>query len=225
MKKNIDKTNIARRASICFLVLIIVACKPTNNSPSSELSTESLDIKITKTPLSSTLSPSNSEKEFTPYPTPDPAHIAYPELPVLVQHTILPGETLELIAYSYGINSAWLAEYNQLEDTDQVSAGLVIEIPVPVLGSNFKIIPDSELVYGPSSISFDTRAFIKSRGGYLANYGEEIDGKYLDAAEIIDLVVQRYSVNPRLLIALVQHQSGWLDCAASAQNGKMASML
>ncbi len=206
------KVSVTRVAvfSLLFLSLIIFACAPVKNTPPPDLPTEISVIAVTETAVSATLSPNKDEHEFTFYPTPDPAHIPYPEPPQPTQHTVLPGETLDMIAGFYGLNSGWLASYNQLENSSQVAAGAVIKIPVPELGPSFKIIPDSELIYGPASINFDTQAFIKAQGGYLANYGEDVDGRFLNAAEIINLVAQRYSVNPRLLLALIEYQSGWL---------------
>ncbi|MCP4141343.1 MAG: LysM peptidoglycan-binding domain-containing protein [Chloroflexi bacterium] len=220
MKKGSGETRLVKQMlmsgfvfPMLFITPFIASCQAINNPFTSGSSTIAPEREMMSTPLSYTLSPEDGiDKDFLS-PTPDPAHIAYPELSAPSQHTVLPGETLETIAKLYGLNSAWISEFNHLEDTNQISAGSVIEIPAPMLGPNFKVIPNSELVYGPASINFDTRAFIKSRGGYLANYGQEVEGKYLNSAEIINLVSQRYSVNPRLLIALIQYQSGWLDNA------------
>ncbi len=77
-------------------------------------------------------------------------------------------------------------------------------------GPGFKIIPDSELVYGPASLLLNMDVYLKSKGGYLYNYTQEIDGKTLSGAEIVTRVAQDYSVNPRILLALLEYQSGWV---------------
>jgi hypothetical protein len=86
--------------------------------------------------------------------------------------------------------------------------------PQPNLGDQFgpdyKIIPDSELVYSPTAIGFDTTAFVEAQAGYLAGYTEEVAGRLRTGAEIVDFVARQYSVNPRLLLALLEHQSGWV---------------
>ncbi len=205
------KNSKSRIFVFLIFLLLISACNPARNAYSTQVSQSSDTVSITETPVFVVPSPSQGKYEIAFSPTPDPAHIPYPEFPEPFQHTVLPGETLDVIADLYGINSVWLAEYNRIEDFNQVSAGVVLDIPIPELGPSFKIIPDSELVFGPASVDFDTRAFIMSRGGYLARYEENLDGKYLDSAEIVELVSQRYSVNPRLLIALIEYQSGWLN--------------
>ena len=56
--------------------------------------------------------------------------------------------------------------------------------------------------------------FIDEHGGYLANYSQDVDGQYLSGAQIIALVSKNYSVNPRLLLALLEYRSGWVTNAA-----------
>jgi hypothetical protein len=66
------------------------------------------------------------------------------------------------------------------------------------------------LVYGPLTTNFDISEFVKSKNGYLANYREEVDGERVGGAAILQRVAQEYSVNPRLLLAVLEYQSGWL---------------
>jgi LasA protease len=73
-----------------------------------------------------------------------------------------------------------------------------------------KIIPDSELVYGPLSSLFDIGAFIKSKAGYLAGYTQDVNGETLDATQIIQRIARDYSINPRLLLAVLEYRSGWV---------------
>ncbi len=76
--------------------------------------------------------------------------------------------------------------------------------------SDFKIIPDSELVYGPASATLDVEAFVAEQEGYLISYSEEVDKQRLSGAQIVRRVSYEYSVNPRLLLALLEYQSGWV---------------
>jgi hypothetical protein len=79
-----------------------------------------------------------------------------------------------------------------------------------VLSSDFKIIPDSELVYGPISATLDVSSFIQQSGGYLSRYSEDVDGVVLSGIEIVKQISYEYSVNPRLLLSLLEYQSGWV---------------
>lgn len=146
-------------------------------------------------------------------PTPDPPHNAasVDDRP-FVHHSISAGETLGYIAQLYGTSIDELLTANQMAETDLLFVGEEIIIPnqVALTGPGFKIIPDSELVYGPSTHDFDVQAFVNSFVGHLRDYQEEVEGRMLTGPEILALVAHRYSVNPRLLLAILEYRAGWL---------------
>jgi murein DD-endopeptidase MepM/ murein hydrolase activator NlpD len=148
-------------------------------------------------------------------PTPDAPHALPAPREFVDQYTVQPGDTLGSIAQGYGITLEALMEANGLNEASILSVGVVLNIPPittdPNPGSSFKIIPDSELVYGPASIEFDLGEFLKNRSGYLSNYVQDLDGEYISGTEIIMRVAQNYSVNPRLLVALIEYRSGWVN--------------
>lgn len=80
----------------------------------------------------------------------------------------------------------------------------------PVEGSDYWIIPDSELVFSPTTVGFSTADTIAFQGGYLADYEEMIDGETFSGTEIVERVSREYSVHPRLLLALLEMGSGWV---------------
>src|SRR4026208_1076013 len=94
-----------------------------------------------------------------------------------------------------------LMQANKLNESSIITVGMVLEIPPveadPNRGSSFKLIPDSELVYGPASTLFDLDAFVHEKGGYLANYTQDVNGETLSGIQIITRLAQSYSVNPR----------------------------
>ena len=80
----------------------------------------------------------------------------------------------------------------------------------PVEGPNFIIIPDSELVFSPTTVGFSAADTIASHGGFLTDYEELIDGETFSGVEIVERVSREYSVHPRLLLALLEMASGWV---------------
>ncbi len=146
-------------------------------------------------------------------PTPDPIR----ESPAIrteeATHIVQWGDSLNSIAMQYQVSPSRITQANALINPDLLQAGQLLIIP-PSLplppGPGFKIIPDSELVNGPAGIEFDLFGEVLQYGGYLMNYSEEIEGVERNGAAIIDLVARRYSVNPRLLLAILDYQSGWL---------------
>jgi murein DD-endopeptidase MepM/ murein hydrolase activator NlpD len=117
------------------------------------------------------------------------------------------------IALRYSLNVEDLMEANHLTNPNWLDIGQELIIPVPTPGSPgpaFKIIPDSELVYGPVSAYFDLDGYIQEAGGYLSQYTEVVDSEELTGAEIVARIAREYSVNPRLLLAVLEHQSLWV---------------
>lgn len=146
-------------------------------------------------------------------PTPN-APIALPTLrSETVRYTVNSGDTLKKIARAYQVTVEQLTIVNEIENPNLISVGQVLIIPPPSFSDDapaFKIIPDSELVYSPSNAAFDVPQFITKQGGYLANYSEEVDEVNLTGTQIVSRVALEYSINPRLLLALLEYQSNWV---------------
>jgi len=146
-------------------------------------------------------------------PTPDAPHYRVGALPGEQNYVVQSGDTLGEIAQRYGIRVDQLSEANRLSNPNSLEVGQLLTIPVVTPRPNVpavKIIPDSELVYGPLSASFDSAGFIQSKGGFLAGYSQEVNGITMDAAQLVKLVAEDYSVNPRLLLAVLEYRSGWV---------------
>jgi murein DD-endopeptidase MepM/ murein hydrolase activator NlpD len=206
-------------ALIAFTVLfgIMLACAraiQTDNAAFWSVSSQGLGLLTT--PLVGAQNPGANPRapgEPVQTPTPDDPH----PLPVIrsevEQYVVQANDSLMQIAKRYGISLEQLVQANNLENPDLVEVGQVLSIPIPLpegAGPSFKIIPDSELVYGPASATFDLNGFVSSQVGFLASYQEEVDGQTLNGAQVIARVSQDYSVNPRLLLAVVEYQSGWI---------------
>lgn len=136
-------------------------------------------------------------------------------------HIVAGGETLSQIAQTYGTSVDELVSINSLGDSNLLAVGQQIMVPSgsTTVSPSFKLIPDSELVYGPGVKGFDVIATSAAYGGYLSSYQEEVEGVMLDGPAIIQLVSDRQFVNPRLLMALLEHQSGWVTNPEAIDDG------
>ena len=89
-----------------------------------------------------------------------------------------------------------------------------MKIPIfylPFWGTTVQVLPDSQFVDGPSAIGFDTGAFVSSHPGWLKDYSAYAAGYNHSGAEIVDMVALDYSINPRVLLALLEYQTGALS--------------
>lgn len=151
----------------------------------------------------------------SPMQTPTPNNpVVLPTLRAeTVQYTVQYGDTLVKIAQQFQVTVSRLINENGISNADQLVIGQVLVVPPPVFeltASDFKIIPDSELVNSPSNAGFDVASFVNAKGGYLSTYSEEVDGVTLTGSQILARVALEYSVNPRLLLTVLEYQSGWV---------------
>ncbi|MBN1317050.1 MAG: LysM peptidoglycan-binding domain-containing protein [Anaerolineales bacterium] len=163
-----------------------------------------------------TIIPPSKTPELTPTrpdvsPTPDPTRISQPESKVIT-HQVSYGESLGYIATLYSTTIDEILAANNVTDINTIQVGTNLTIPVNQLptGPADKLIPDSELVYGPGFSHFDVATFAGRYGGYLVNFTEEVNGEIRYGPDIVQLVAQQYSVGPRLLLTLLEFESGWV---------------
>jgi LasA protease len=147
-------------------------------------------------------------------PTGDPPHYQTgaaggPEI-----YIVQSGDMLSAIAERYNVSLEAIVRANNIPNPDALEVGQRLTIPMGTAqppGPAFKIAPDSELVYGPMSITLDLESFIKNKGGVLASYHQDVNGSTLDAAQVVERIAQDYSINPRILLALLEYRSGWVS--------------
>ena len=73
------------------------------------------------------------------------------------------------------------------------------------------LIPDSDFIYGPSSIDFNAADYINSKNGALKTYREYIiSGGWLTGPMAIQRIADENSLSPRLLLAVTEYESHWV---------------
>jgi len=194
MKINIKQTAINLGMIVVVMVFTISSCAPRG-------STSSIETMITP------LAP-------TPIPAPTSGRPAY--YPgELVDYTAQSGDTLPALAARFNTTVAEIFEANPIipRDATTMPPGFPMKIPIyylPLWGTDFQSIPDSAYVNGPAHVGFSTSAFVSSFSGWLSSYRAYAGGKNRTGAEIVDYVATNYSISPRLLLALLEYQSGAL---------------
>ncbi len=78
----------------------------------------------------------------------------------------------------------------------------------PQKASSFHL-PDSEVVYSPSAIDFDVQAYLEQTSGFLKEHREYLKSTaWTSAAAIIQRVAIENSINPRILLTLLEMNCG-----------------
>lgn len=122
------------------------------------------------------------------------------------------GDTLEVVARHFGVSPAQITSDRAINQFGVLDPGQILFIP-DVLKGDFtspNLIPDSEVVFSPTASDFDIKGFIGSKGGYLSTYREKVDDEYLSGVQIVERIAYSNSINPRLLLALIEYRSHWL---------------
>jgi hypothetical protein len=117
------------------------------------------------------------------------------DIPIPAQEYLLPGQILT-IEQTLGKTS---------------SAQRLLPDREMVYSSAQRLLPDREMVYSTTAADFNVAAFVQEAGGYLSRHREVVeDENDLSGVQIIQRVASELSVNPRLLLALLEYQSGWV---------------
>ncbi|MFQ5921828.1 MAG: M23 family metallopeptidase [Anaerolineales bacterium] len=124
------------------------------------------------------------------------------------------GDVLRSVALRFGVlpsdiivSDGQLPADNELFAPEQI---LFVPRRLGPTGPADELIPDSELVYSPHAVGFDIQAFVEGQGGYLGKYEEIVSRRSVTGAEVVALAARDHSVNPRLLLALIEYHSGWV---------------
>ena len=147
---------------------------------------------------------------------PEPAATA-----LISSHRVVAGDTLTQIAERYAVSVAALLRANDLPNPNLLEVGQIIALPAPPVDYTpaIHILPDSLLVRSITARDFDVDAFINSHVGGLKDLTVHLTKSRLDgttesgqfsASEIISRVSLEYSVDPRILIAVLEYAAGML---------------
>ena len=148
-------------------------------------------------------------------PTPLPTRTTY--IPgQLVDYTAQSGDTLPALAKRFSTSVIEIMQANPRipSDATTMPPGMPMQIPIyyhALWSSPFKIIPDHAFVDSPTSIGFNTAAFVAAQPGWLKDYRVYASGEWRSGAEMVDFIATNYSLNPRLLLAILEYQGGALS--------------
>ncbi len=144
---------------------------------------------------------------ITPTTTPTPLPEGY------IAYESQSGDTLESIAAHFGVHAGDI-----IDDSDRDAALMIAPgsrfLVKDVLGETTKpdlLFPDSAIVFSPSVALFDVQAFADQLPGYISTYTELMTRGQTSAAEIIYEMGLEYSINPQILLTIMESEGGWLS--------------
>lgn len=188
-----------RGVNFLFALMLLSACVPT------AVNTATPEATGTEEPIA-------EQSTATPLPT-----RAVYEPGTLVDYTVQDGDTLPALAKHFNTTEKEIREANPSLPAvvTTLPPGMPMKIPIyykALWGNPYQIIPNSLFVNGPAQVGFDTTAFVKSQPGWLKNYSAFVNGTTTyTGGDLINFVATEYSISPRLLLAIIEYQTGALS--------------
>lgn len=126
------------------------------------------------------------------------------------------GDTLLALAYRFNTTEKEIraANPNIPADVTTMPPGMPMQIPIyyqPFWGSPYEILPDSLFINGPAQIGFDPVTFVNSQPGWFKNYEFFTGDSPQKGGELVAQIALDYSISPRLLLAIIEFQTGALS--------------
>ena len=149
-----------------------------------------------------------------PAPT-GPASIPKPDASSssLILYEAQAADTLQVIAVRFGVDPAEVQSAQPIPETAYLTPGQLLIIPRRLANTTSPqhLIPDTDVVFSPSAADFDPTAFAGQAGGKLGIQQEWLKSTgAISAPEVVLRVAIENSINPRLLLSLLEYQSRWV---------------
>jgi len=126
------------------------------------------------------------------------------------------GDWLPAVAIRFGVDVDQIASPKILPETGLLDPGTLLIIP-DVLDHSapstpaVQLIPDNELIFSATAVDFDISTYVKEAGGYLASYRQYLGSTgWMSGAGEIERLAYENSVNPRLLLAILDYEGRWV---------------
>ena len=126
------------------------------------------------------------------------------------------GDTLGVVATHFGVGKNQIQSNVDLPETSFINPGTLLVIPQVLINttSSTHLLPDSEFVYSraitDSDFPVDVIQFVEEAGGYLSEEREYEHTLLTNGGEIVKNIAENNSLNPYLLLALLEYQSNWV---------------
>ena len=180
--------------------------------------TEFVPAGVTAMPPPATATPTSLSSAFVTQPaSATPTEILTPTLSgATILYYAQNGDWLPAVASRFGVDMTEITSPKILPENGFIDTGTLLIIPDRLDRSvqytpNLQLIPDSEVVFSTSALDFDVIAYTRDAGGYLSTYREYLGstGWTTGAAEIKRSATEN-SINPRLLLAILDYEARWV---------------
>ncbi|HMX19870.1 MAG TPA: LysM peptidoglycan-binding domain-containing protein [Anaerolineales bacterium] len=173
---------------------------PTSTVPP-EIATENA---YTPTP---TITPNSSTPVIEPTYT-----LSYDAAPFL--YYAQSGDMLSAVANRFGVDESEITSDADLTKTTLIDPGTLLVIPNRItepMTPYVQIMPDAELIFSYTAVDFDVKEYVQKSGGYLSKFKDYLGSTgWIDGDAAIERLATENSINPRLILAMLEFESRWV---------------
>ncbi len=126
------------------------------------------------------------------------------------------GDWLPAVALRFGVSVNEITSPKILPASGFLDTGTLFIIPDRLNKSlqytpQLQLIPDSEVIFSTSAVDFDIAGYVRDAGGYLSTYREYLGSTgWMTGAAALERVALENSINPRLLLAVLDYEARWV---------------
>lgn len=139
--------------------------------------------------------------------TPDPAN-----QPIL--YYAQSGDTIEAVATRFEVDKSEITSPKNLPTSGLIDPDILLFIPKRITGDtspNVRVLPDAEVVFSATASDFNATQFILNANGHLSQYREYLGSTgWTTGSQAVERASWENSISPRLLLALLEHESRWV---------------
>lgn len=143
--------------------------------------------------------------------TPPAGLVLLTPTPQAYQYQAQSGDTLAAVAARFRVRPEDITSPAPLPADRLLNPGQLLFIArrSQELPSGLRLLPDSEVVFSPSAAGFEVAAYVNEAGGYFSSHYEYLRSTgWTSGAEILGRIALENSINPRLLLSLLEYRCG-----------------
>jgi len=124
------------------------------------------------------------------------------------------GDTLPAVAARFNVSLSDVRSNTDIPQAGLINPGTLLIIPKRITDSttpNVQIIPDGDMVFSATAVNFDIAGYVAQAGGTLSKYREYLGSTaWTTGADEIKRAAYENSINPQLLLAVLEYESHWV---------------
>jgi len=163
---------------------------------------------VDEAPSALQLEPTDSDPTptLTPVPTEKPAPTGY------ITYLTQSGDTLPVVSAHFGVEPYQIMYDGDLDPDLILPPGTRLDVRdlLKETSRSDILFLDSDVVFSPSTVGFDILAFAQEQEGFLGQMEEQMTRGLTPAAQIVYDLALEFSINPRILLTLMEYESGWV---------------